>query len=158
MRILIVGVGNPILGDDAVGIIVAKKLREKLTNINDEIDIIEFSGSPIKLAEMMLNYDRVIIIDCVKVENRKPGDIIIYDYNNEDILNFDYHAPSPHDIDFFSILKYFKESVPDMLPKEIRIIGINCPSNITFSEKLSEPIRNTINNIVDTILYDLIKR
>ena len=77
MKTLIVGLGNPILGDDRVGLEVANRLK-KMIGETENIDILEFSGSAIHLAETLLGYDRVIIIDCVNEKAITGNDKILH--------------------------------------------------------------------------------
>ncbi|MCP4684238.1 MAG: hydrogenase maturation protease, partial [bacterium] len=61
--IRVIGVGNEFRGDDAVGLIVASRLREQLPK---SIEIIEHTGDGATLMDAWEGADRVYIIDAVK--------------------------------------------------------------------------------------------
>ena len=64
MKTLIIGLGNPILTDDGVGVKVARLLEEKIDlAAHPRLEIIEASAGGLRLMEVVLDYDRVILID-----------------------------------------------------------------------------------------------
>ncbi|GAH29444.1 unnamed protein product, partial [marine sediment metagenome] len=71
MNTLILGIGNPILTDDGVGIKIARKLKEG----NARLEVIETSEAGIALLDLIAGYDKLIIIDSIKIEKGKPGDL-----------------------------------------------------------------------------------
>jgi hydrogenase maturation protease len=64
MKTVILGLGNPILTDDAVGIKIAQKLQEE----NPKLEVIETSEAGIALLDLITGYDKLIIIDSIKNE------------------------------------------------------------------------------------------
>lgn len=71
MKTLVLGMGNPILCDDGVGIRVARVLLEK-PQLPD-VTIEEFSLAGMDLLELLSGYDRAIIIDAIEADGAKPG-------------------------------------------------------------------------------------
>ena len=64
MTTLVVGLGNPIMGDDAVGIHVIRRLKEKNT-AKLGMEYKELSLGGLRLVEEILGYEKVFIIDSV---------------------------------------------------------------------------------------------
>ena len=61
---LVVGLGNPILTDDGVGVKVAYEVAEALPpELTKSITITEASVGGLRLMEMMIDFHKVIIID-----------------------------------------------------------------------------------------------
>jgi hydrogenase maturation protease len=71
---LIIGCGNTERGDDAAGVLVARRLRELGANA------FEHSGEGLALMESWEGYDSVILIDAV-VTGVAPGAITVWDAN-----------------------------------------------------------------------------
>jgi hydrogenase maturation protease len=70
-RILVAGVGNIFLGDDAFGVEVARRLA--LRPLPPEVRVVDFGIRGLDLTYALLeNYDRVIIVDAVQ-RGGKPG-------------------------------------------------------------------------------------
>ncbi|MEJ2047740.1 MAG: hydrogenase maturation protease, partial [Dehalococcoidia bacterium] len=61
MRTLILGIGNSILGDDGVGIRVARQLDRLVKDKN--IDVVEANVDGLNLLDFILEYGRLIVID-----------------------------------------------------------------------------------------------
>ena len=71
MNTLILGIGNTILTDDGIGIKIAQKLKED----NPELEVMETSEVGMALLELLDGYDKAIIIDSIKTEQGKPGEL-----------------------------------------------------------------------------------
>ena len=65
MKKLVVGIGNPLLGDDSIGMRVAKELESEF-----EVKII----TPSALIETIVGYDMVVIVDAISGVG-KPGEV-----------------------------------------------------------------------------------
>ncbi len=77
--IRVIGVGNLWRGDDAVGLLAARLLRERQ---GPSIEVIDGEGNGLVLLEMMEGVDHVVFIDAVKGGGR-PGEIIRLDLSME---------------------------------------------------------------------------
>ena len=65
-KTLILGLGNPILGDDGVGWKVADAVQTRLGTLKVPVEVDFASLGGLSLMERMLGYERVILIDTVK--------------------------------------------------------------------------------------------
>jgi len=82
MKTLVVGLGNPILTDDGVGVKVAYEVEKAIAAAPVEnagvgdIDVIEACAGGLRLMELMIGYDRLVLIDAFTAANgHKPGTI-----------------------------------------------------------------------------------
>lgn len=73
MKTLILGLGNPILSDDGVGLGVAEELEGRLDQ--QEVTVVETSMAGLSLRDLLIAYDRVIIIDAIQTVGGKAGQI-----------------------------------------------------------------------------------
>jgi hydrogenase maturation protease len=78
---LIIGIGNEYRGDDAVGLIVARRLKERLA---DSAVVIEQSGDGAALMEAWRGAEAVIVIDAV-ASGAAPGAIHRFNANTRPI-------------------------------------------------------------------------
>ena len=62
-RVLVIGVGNDYRGDDAVGLAVARRLRESPLL---RVDVIEATGEGGRLIEAWTGYGAVVIVDAMR--------------------------------------------------------------------------------------------
>ena len=62
-RLLIVGLGNPLMGDDGAGIEVVSELHKLV--LPENVDVIDGGTPGVGLIDMMSGYSRVIVVDAV---------------------------------------------------------------------------------------------
>ena len=72
-RTLLLGLGNDLAGDDAVGVLVA---RAMLVELDGVADVVESSASGLALIEVLAGYDRAIVVDAIVTGDRPPGTIV----------------------------------------------------------------------------------
>lgn len=73
MRTLVLGLGNELAGDDAVGPLVARAVRNELAGL---ADVEESSGSGLALIEVLAGYDRAVVVDAILTGRSPPGTIL----------------------------------------------------------------------------------
>jgi hydrogenase maturation protease len=71
-RTAIVGFGNPIYGDDAVGLVVARRVHERVRH-QGNVDVLELSTSDFGLVEHLIGYRKAVIIDASIDETAEVG-------------------------------------------------------------------------------------
>ncbi len=76
-RLLVVGIGNELRGDDGAGVAVARRLKQRA-----EVDILELQGEPTALLDAWSGYDAVILIDTMR-SGAPPGTIRRIDASRE---------------------------------------------------------------------------
>ena len=153
-KTIVIGLGNTILSDDAVGIITAKKVYEnlKLSLPQHDLTLTESSLSGWRLLDLVTGYTNVIIIDSVCTPQGLPGDLYI-------ITDTSKNNPNPqtsHGTGLFQVLSLAKECGIDS-PKEISIYAIEVKNPFEFGESISTEIYDKIPAIVDKIVADVTK-
>jgi len=146
MNTLILGIGNPILTDDGVGIKIAQRLKEE----NPELEVIETSEAGIALLDFIVGYKRLIIIDSIKTEKGKPGDL----YKLElEILKPSKDFSSSHGIGIATAFKLGQE-LGYRMPKFVSIYAVEIKDNTTFGEKCTEALKERIPFITRQIIEE----
>jgi len=74
-RVLVIGVGNESRGDDAVGLAVSKRLKERLPT---DVVVAQETGDGARLMELWKGFDLVVLVDAVK-SGDKPGTIHMFE-------------------------------------------------------------------------------
>ncbi|MBI4810312.1 MAG: hydrogenase maturation protease [Ignavibacteriales bacterium] len=115
-NILILGLGNEILGDDAVGLLAA---RELMKEFHKKVDIAEAAISGFEIMELLEGYEKVLLLDTVVTKKHEAGTII--ELSKERFKKV--VAVSPHYMGLPEIFQ-LAEIVNIDLPKEIRILAM----------------------------------
>ena len=144
MKTVILGLGNPILTDDAVGIKIAQKLKEK----NSKLEVIETSEAGIALLDLITGYDKLIIIDSIKNEQGKPGEL--YKLGLEDLKPAKDFSSS-HGIGIATAFELGK-GLGYKMPKFVSIYAVGIKDNTTFGEKCTEEVEQRMPSIVKQIM------
>ena len=146
MNTLILGVGNLILTDDGVGIKVARKLKEE----NPELEVIETSESGIALLDLVAGYDKLVIIDSIKAEKGKPGDL--YKLELEDLKPSN-DISSSHGMGIATAFELGRR-LGYRMPKCVSIYAVNIKDNLTFGEECTEEVEQRIPSITKQIIEE----
>ena len=72
---LILGFGNPILTDDAIGFVVAREVHRLLTIRGAAVDLAEASSTSLDLLAVVEGYDSVVIVDAMVVASPVAGQL-----------------------------------------------------------------------------------
>ncbi len=147
---VIIGLGNPVLTDDRVGIRVAGLLRDKLA-WNGTVDVVILYAGGIHLLDALAGYERAIIIDAIVTGSNKPGTILRL--SPGDILQTN-NSVSIHEINLPAALK-IGEMLGFRLPSDIIIFAIEAGDIQTFSESLSPEVETAVPEAVATIVKEI---
>ena len=153
MKTLVVGLGNPILGDDGVGWKVAEEVEKQLPK-DTSIDMDYLSLGGISLMEHLIGYDRAILIDAFALEE-SIGSILVLKLT--DLPNYSaFHTTSAHDTSLQSAIELGR-SLGAQLPEDVEIVGIATNRIYDFSEKLSAPVADVV-PFAARIVLDLLRQ
>ncbi|MFQ6069426.1 MAG: hydrogenase maturation protease [Candidatus Aminicenantales bacterium] len=156
MRTLVLGLGNELYGDDGIGIHVIRKLREGLKQQKpccwtENIELEECSLSGLSLLDVIVGYERLIIIDTIKRENPETGKIHFLEEN--DLRHVP--GPSPHYVSIPQAIKIGRECGLKV-PSEIRIVAVEAKNIYNLGEGLSEEMENALPEIAARVI-DMLK-
>ncbi len=148
MKTIVIGLGNPILGDDGVGWRVAEKVHNQLDPaLHIDVDYLSLGG--INLMEHLIGYERVILIDAFFSEE-EPG--LIKVSRLDEIPNYSaFHITSAHDTSLQNAMKLGRDLGAD-LPEEVIVVGITTKPAYDFSQELSPPVENAISKAAQIVM------
>lgn len=148
MKTLIVGLGNPILGDDGVGWKVAEGIKGHLPG-DMHVDVECASLGGISLMERLIGYDRAILIDAFAGDDEE-GSILVL--NLEQLPNYSaFHTTSIHDTSLQNAIRLGK-SMGAYLPESITVIGLVTKHIYAFSEDLSPSVARAVPCLIKIVL------
>ena len=132
---LVVGLGNPILGDDGVG-----------WRVVDELDELEHSGASLQqacvggvsLMELLVGYRRAIIVDAIIDPEDEPGSVWRRPLSDVE-TRVASHLDSSHDAPLPAAIEAGRAMGAD-LPSEIEVVGIVIERGDVFGEELSDAV------------------
>jgi hydrogenase maturation protease len=153
MKTLILGLGNPILTDDGVGVRVAERVRAALPS-DARVDVRSVSLGGLRLMEAMLGYDRVILIDALRCRDGRPGTIHRWRLEELQAISPTQHLVSPHDMSLATALDLGRRmGLP--LPEEIIIYAIEVENVTEFGDEPTPAVTQAIPKATAAVLAEL---
>jgi hydrogenase maturation protease len=147
-HVLILGLGNPLLGDEGIGVRVVEELKG--LELPDGVTVVEGGTSGLGIIGLMEGYQRVIIVDAADM-GHPPGRVVRFTPLEAQFKTAE--APlSLHQIGLGEVLA-LAEAL-EVAPAELVIIGIQ-PSRIEGGVGLSPEVEGAIPQIIRIILDEL---
>lgn len=142
----IIGIGNPLMGDDGAGIAAAQRLQQ--AGLGPEVEVIDGGTAGLALLDLMEGAARVVLVDAVRM-GLAPGQVCCFT-PAQMILHPD-SAGGAHGGGLAEVLALGE--VMNLLPP-LRIWGIE-PQNITPGIGLSEPVKKGLELLLKKLLEEL---
>lgn len=152
MKTLVIGLGNPILGDDGVGWVVAQKVEASLGEYAAEIKVECFALAGISLMEQMIGFERVILIDSLNTGQYPQGEVVTFTLDELTDLTYG-HSASAHDLSLKNAL-VMGRSMNAILPDDnnVHVIAIEAIHVYDFGETLTPAIETAVPVAVEEVL------
>jgi hydrogenase maturation protease len=151
MPSILIGLGNPSLGDDGIGWRILDALEGRLDpQVRAHWDFERLSLGGLSLMEHLIGYDRAILIDSIAEPGSLPGKVRRLTLTCLPGT----HANAAHDASFKDAM-LLGEKLGVELPQEIIIFAIQIERKLEFSSQLSPEVALSIEPAVETILNEL---
>ena len=132
---LVVGLGNPILGDDGVGWRVIDVLDEL---DHEDASLQQACVGGVSLMELLVGYRHAVIVDAIIDPERAPGDVWRKSLSEVE-TRVASHLDSTHDAPLPAAIEAGRAMGVD-LPSDIEVVGIVIERGDVFGEELSDAI------------------
>jgi len=107
-RRLVLGLGNPLLGEDGFGSAVIELLRQR-PDLSAAVDLVDAHTDLLAQVETLASYDEVVLVDVV-IGSGHPGDVQVVD--EETFMRWPETSPSCHQISPLLAVKLFRALQP----------------------------------------------
>jgi hydrogenase maturation protease len=148
-KVLLLGIGNPLLTDDGIGIVAAREISEK--NLAG-VDFEEATASGIEVMEMMLDYEKVVVVDAIMWPDHLPGEVMRLE---EKDFSHTVHGSSPHGVNISTAIALGRQTSPDRMPKEIVFYAMQAEDVSTFSEKMTQKVKEHLPKLIALVVEEI---
>jgi hydrogenase maturation protease len=166
---LVLGLGNPILTDDGVGIHVARAVAERLRaqpGLAAGVCFAEASVGGLRLLDLLAGHDRVILVDAIQTADGRPGDVRRYSFGEppggvegdpRPTLSLKggstLHAGSTHDLSLPGALAWGRQNGMELPDDDaILIVAIEVQDVLTFGESCTPAVAAAVPRAADLVL------
>jgi hydrogenase maturation protease len=151
---IVVGLGNPLMSDEGIGVLLVQKLSQKSQNQElsgcENVEFYDGGTGGLNLLYKIENRDKVILIDCAKMGER-PGTLRRFTPDQvrsvKDLGHF-----SLHEVDILKVLDLAGQL--DAAPKEVVIFGIE-PQSLELGSELSKSLADQFESYIAMISKEL---
>lgn len=153
MKTVIIGLGNPILSDDSVGIKVVREINSLISICNSlqYVDVVEAYAGGLRLMDELVGYDRAVIIDAMVTGKFTPGTVKILPISS---LIHTRNMTCMHDTNIATALQ-LGSMLGLKLPEDITILGIEAADVETFAEELTEDVKKAVPIVVKMVMQEI---
>jgi hydrogenase maturation protease len=145
---LVLGLGNPLRGDDGVGPFVVKALEER--HLPQGVEALDGGSGGLALLQIIEGRDRVIVIDAAEM-GRQPGEFVRFQPEEARFAQrseeFSFHETGLGEA--LALAKALDQPLPEMV-----IFGVQ-PAQMDWGESLSPAVRVAVPDLVEAILAEL---
>lgn len=139
---LIIGLGNPDRGDDAVGVRVARQVAaERLDVLALEFD------DPSEALDAWTSEDTVIVTDAVRSGGR-PGDIHVVDIAQETLPGGNWSAGGTHAMGLAAVVELARAL--DLMPRKLVVVGVEA-ATFGHGAPMSEAVEDAVPTAAEAV-------
>jgi hydrogenase maturation protease len=148
-RVLVIGVGNELRGDDGAGIAVARRLRE-----TTDLDVRELQAEPTSLLEEWQGRDAVVVVDTMR-SGAEPGAIRRIDAGGASLPQGLGRSTSTHAVGLGEILELARAL--GRLPKQVVVYAIE-GRRFEAGAPMSHAVRSRVDELAARVLREVRSR
>ena len=136
--------GNDLLGDDALGCVVADRLLQSFAS--EDVDIRSTAESGFHLLDYALGVRQLIVIDTVQTGNAPAG--TIYQFHDCELPTIP--GGSPHYVGLCEAISLARKlRLP--VAEEVIILAVEAADCFTMGAEMSSPVRSAVPTLVSMI-------
>ncbi|MDH5234327.1 MAG: HyaD/HybD family hydrogenase maturation endopeptidase [Gemmatimonadota bacterium] len=144
---LVIGLGNPLMGDDGVGLAALARLREDWRL--DGVTLLDGGTWGLSLLPDIEDADRLVLVDAIAA-HRQPGEIVVLERG--DLPIYLSRKLSPHQVDMKDALALAEWR--GRLPHDVVAIGVQ-PDVVELGTELSEAVGSQLDALVCAVVRHL---
>jgi hydrogenase maturation protease len=142
----VIGIGNPLRGDDAIGLLVAREVRRLA---GSEVEVVELEGEPARLIDAWQGAHLVVVVDAVSA-GAPEGTVMRFDAG-ADALPASVSASSTHALGLGDAVEIARAL--DRLPERLIVFGIEGAGYVAGSD-LSPAVAAAIEPAAEAVLRE----
>lgn len=147
--IIVVGVGNRLLGDEGIGLHIIDSLSK--IPMPSNVNIIDCGCDLLGLMSCLNKPQKIIIVDAIRAGG-KPGEIYRFDYSK--LVTTKDEMQSGHQIGTIDVLRLLKSVYPVLADSEITVIGME-PKTLELGHNLSKEVKERIADVTSFVIEEM---
>lgn len=146
---LVIGLGNPLMGDDGFGLVALARLRDEWTL--DGVELTDGGTWGMSLLPLVEDAERLVLLDAIAAD-AAPGEVVVLERDRLPIYLS--RKLSPHQVDMRDVLATAEWR--GRLPRETVAIGVQ-PESVEMSLELTPAVDRGIEPAVAAVIARLMQ-
>ena len=140
-RTLVLGLGNPLLSDDAAGLAVAKEFERLLAERPiPGVEVVTSSRGGFELIDLLTGFERAVIVDALITDDPHPGRVHRLEPGQ---VAGSARLVGSHDIGLADALELAGE-LGIAMPATVTVLGVEAADLTTFAETLTPAVAEAV--------------
>lgn len=148
IALLVLGLGNPLWGDDGLGIAAVEMLRERGRH-GEGVRIVDGGTLGLKLLPLMQQSDQVLIVDAIRADGA-AGSLVRVE--GDAVAPAVRERLSVHQIGVADLLE--AGALTDSIPRDIVLVGL-VPGRIEFGLERSAAVEQRMEDLVHAVAEEI---
>lgn len=144
----VIGLGNPLMGDDGLGVLAAQRLREEWI-LPPEVEVVDGGTWGMNLLPIIDDAEELLLIDAIN-QDMPPGTRIVL--SRDEIPRALAMKVSPHQIDLSEVIAL--ADLRGTLPERMTALGLQ-PERVELGAPLSPAVERHIDQLVAMAAFQL---
>lgn len=154
-RTVVLGLGNPVLSDDAVGLAVVAALRRLLATAPiPGVDVLASTRAGFELIDLLRDYRRAILVDCLTLPDPRPGRV--RRLGLEEVAGSS-RLVNVHELSV-GVAFQLAERMGVPMPADLEILAVEAADTCTIAEGLTPAVEAAVDPLAREIYEDLKRR
>jgi hydrogenase maturation protease len=149
-RVVVIGLGNPLMGDDGLGLAALERLRDY--SLPPEVELVDGGTWGMNLLPVIEDADELILIDAIDT-GAAPGTPIRLEHAQ--LPRYLATKISPHQVDLRDVLALAE--LRGTLPPDTVALGLQ-PASVELRNSLSDTLRCAVDDLVAAVAQELTRR
>lgn len=148
-RALVVGFGNPLMGDDGVGPALVSRLLE--VGVPEAVRVVDGGTDATSLATLWQGEPWVVLVDAV-AKGAPPG--TLHRMGAAELATWPQRHGDAHRLALPACVAWVLLARPEMAAARLELLGVE-PQLVAPGEGLSEPVRHAVTVLADLLAAEL---
>jgi hydrogenase maturation protease len=145
----VIGLGNPLMGDDGFGLVALARLREHWTL--EGVELVDGGTWGMSLLPLIEDAERLVLLDAIAA-GATPGEVVVLERDRLPIYLT--RKLSPHQVDLRDVLAVAEWR--GKLPAETVAIGVQ-PQSVQMGLELSPAVDRAVETAVGVVIARLVQ-
>ena len=144
---VVVGLGSPIMCDDAVGLRVSEAIEAMDL---EGVDCCQEAVGGLDILPVIRGYRFAVIVDAIQTGQYGPGTVMLF--SEHDFDEAIAHAAS-HDVNLPTAMKIGRQMDPEIMPEEVRFVAIEVQDIKTVTETMTPEVEASVESAGRAVLH-----